>query len=103
MSIFSKYSINDLVEEFQKTENAVLLDVRTEEEYDEEHIPDSLNIPLDEIGRITDEVPDRATKLYVYCRSGSRAEQSLDFLKKLGYTNAINIGGIMDYYGETIM
>ncbi|MBP9989132.1 MAG: rhodanese-like domain-containing protein [Ruminococcus sp.] len=103
MSIFNRYNINNFVDEFQQDENSVLLDVRTREEYEEEHIPESINVPLDEISIIANIVTDKSKKLYVYCRSGSRSGQALEPLKKLGYSNAVNIGGIIDYYGETVM
>ena len=75
------------------------LDVRTPEEYASGHIPESINIPVDKIGRLTDTVRDKNTEIYVYCRSGARSHRAAYDLKRLGYKNAVNIGGILSYKG----
>ena len=54
------------------------------------------SIRTDEIA----ELPDKEQRIYVYCRSGNRSKQAAKKLVKLGYTNIIEIGGIMDYHGE---
>ena len=79
----------------------VLVDVRTIEEYNDGHIPGAINIANESIR--TDEIaelPDKEQRIYVYCRSGNRSKQAAKKLVKLGYTNIIEIGGIMDYHGE---
>lgn len=93
--------INEGVKRFMNTADAVLLDVRTEEEYLMGHIPKSLNIPLRMIGDVEDTVENKSTALYVYCRSGARSRQAVDMLEEMGYTNAVNIGGIIAYTGTT--
>lgn len=93
--------INREVTAFQKTENAVLLDVRTAQEYEEGHIPDSINIPLDELVNIEQTISKKETPLFVYCHSGGRSSLAVEFLHTIGYTNAKNIGGIISYKGET--
>lgn len=92
--------INSFVEEFQNTKGAVLLDVRTPQEVREAKIPGSINIPLDEIATVTDKIPDKSTPLFVHCHSGARSGQAVAFLKKIGYENVTNIGGIMNYTGD---
>ena len=87
--------INEGVKRFMNTADAVLLDVRTEEEYLMGHIPKSLNIPLRMIEDVEDTVENKSTALYVYCRSGARSRQAVDMLEEMGYTNAVNIGGII--------
>ena len=67
--------------EAEKTEDAVLLDVRTPEEYAEGHLPDSVNLPLDRIETIAI-APSRP--LFVYCRSGARSSQACSILKRRG-------------------
>ena len=89
--------INEGLEKFRETENAVLLDVRTKEEYAERKIEGSINLPLDEIQRITDVVPDKSTPVFLHCRSGKRSGRAQKILASMGYTNAVNIGGIMNY------
>lgn len=93
-------NINQGIEEFKSVQGAVLLDVRTKQEYIEGHIPGSRNIPLQRIVNIDSTIIDKDTPLYVYCYSGSRSNQAADLLKKLGYTNVTNIGGIASYSGK---
>ncbi|MGX8680232.1 MAG: rhodanese-like domain-containing protein [bacterium] len=90
------------VERFKQTPGAILLDVRTLEEYADGHVPDSMNIPVEEIERIQSIIPDRTTILFVYCHSGMRAEEAEVRLKEMGYTQIENIGGIVDYTGKVV-
>lgn len=81
----------------------VILDVRTKEEYDEERIPGSTLLTLDEIEYKASEVlPDKDIKIYVYCRSGRRSLEAAYKLIDLGYKNVYDFGGIIDYPYETI-
>jgi|LSQX01.3.fsa_nt_gb rhodanese-related sulfurtransferase len=97
---FRKSDINQGVKDFQNTDGAVLLDVRTTEEYSKGHIPESKNIPLHIISTVEFEVGNKDTPLFLYCRSGGRSGQAASQLKDMGYTNVKNIGGIMSYSGE---
>lgn len=92
--------INKGVEEFNSTPNAILLDVRTEEEYNEGHIPQSVNIPLHELNRILNYINNKNTPVFVHCLSGARSAQAAAALKRMGYTNIKNIGGISSYRGK---
>ena len=92
--------VNQGVKEFQKTSGAVLLDVRTPEEYRSGHIPGSKNIPLQTIDRVGSVAENKDTALYVYCQSGARSRQAAGMLKQMGYTNVNNIGGIAAYAGK---
>ena len=91
--------INDGVKEFEGTEGAVLLDVRTADEYAEGHIPGSINIPLDTVASVLERIPDKVTPRVVHCLSGGRSGKAVAFLKKSGYTQVKNIGGINLYNG----
>lgn len=101
-TFFSAPDINDGVKEYESTDGAVLLDVRTEEEYNEGHIDGSINLPLDRITTIGNVVKDKAAYLYVHCLSGGRSRQAVSYLKQMGYTNAKNIGGISGYRGKVM-
>lgn len=92
--------INQGVAEFQQTAGAVLVDVRTPEEYRDGHVPGSINVPLQQIEDIELEVAEKGTPLYVYCRSGARSRQAAALLKEMGYEDVHNIGGILDYQGK---
>ena len=94
-SIFQSQNMNTGVERARQTEGAVLLDVRTPEEYVQGHVPGSWNIPLDSIDGVQ---LDRGAPLFVYCRSGSRSSQACSILRQMGY-QATNIGGILSYDG----
>ena len=71
-------------------------------EYEEGHIPNAILIELDKIEDIVDIISDKNNKIYLYCRSGRRSQIAADIVNKLGYINAINIGGIIDYKGKII-
>lgn len=92
--------INEGIKEFQNTQNAVLLDVRTTKEYSEGHIDGSINIPLQNIRNVSDVIKDKSTPLFVHCYSGSRSGQAVSYLSGVGYTNVKNIGGISAYRGK---
>ena len=81
--------INEGLKNFRATDGAVLIDVRTKEEYTERKIE----------GQITSVVPDKSTPIFLHCRSGKRSGKAQKTLTSMGYTNAINIGGIMNYKG----
>ena len=95
-SVFQRADINTGLEQVRRTPGALLLDVRTGEEYAAGHVPGSRNIPLDRIGEAA---LDRGAPVFVYCLSGARSSQACAVLKKRGY-EAVNIGGIMNYCGE---
>lgn len=99
-SIFSRQNINEGVKQFKASERALLIDVRSPEEYRQGHIPGSKNIPLENITRIDRFAPDKSTPLFVYCRSGARSGVAVKELEALGYADATNIGGINSYTGE---
>ena len=73
--------------------------MRTPGEYAGGHIPGAVNVPLQQIGAIASEVPDKSTPLFVYCMSGARSQQAVGALKQMGYTDARNIGGIGSWRG----
>ena len=81
-NIFSKLNINEGVKKFRQTPNAILLDVRTEEEYRETHIDGSTNLPLQKIEMATSIITDKNKPLFVYCRSGVRSAKAVAILKK---------------------
>lgn len=73
----------------------VILDVRTQAEYDESHIPGAILIPHDTVTTAAeDALPDKGQLILVYCRSGNRSKQASQTLVDLGYTNVVEFGGI---------
>ena len=76
----------------------IIIDARTQEEYDQGHIPGAILIPEYEIAdRAESELPDKDQLLLVYCRSGRRSKIAAEELVKLGYTNIKEFGGIIDW------
>ena len=76
----------------------VILDTRTQQEYDQGHIPGAFLIPHDEILEKAESVlTDKNQLILVYCRSGRRSKLAAEDLVKLGYTNIKEFGGIIDW------
>ena len=79
-------------------EDYIILDVRTQEEYDQGHIPNAILIPDTEIKNKAEEVmTDKDQLILVYCRSGRRSKLASEILVELGYTNIKEFGGIIDW------
>ena len=84
-------------------EGYIILDVRTQEEYDQGHIPGAIVISHEEIAEKAEEVlTDKDQLILVYCRSGRRSKIAAEALVELGYTNIREFGGIIDWPGETV-
>ena len=97
---FKHPDINQGVQEYKNAAGAVLLDVRSPQEYREGHIPGSQNVPLQQLDKVEEVTENKDTVLYVYCRSGARSRQAVSLLRAMGYTNVHNIGGIAAYSGK---
>ena len=81
----------------------IIIDARTQEEYDEGHIPGAILIPEYEIAdRAENELHDKNQLILVYCRSGRRSKIAAEELVKLGYTNVKEFGGIIDWEYEIV-
>ena len=83
-------------------EGYVLLDTRTEEEYEQGHIPGAIVISHEEISEKAESIlTDKDQLILVYCRSGRRSKLAAQDLVDLGYTNVKEFGGIIDWPYET--
>ncbi len=96
----------DWITQLKQDANAVILDVRTEEEYNEGIIPKAINIDIYKgqgfIYRI-DEL-DKSKNYYVYCRSGGRSEKACNLMHQMGFENTYNlVGGMMEWQGEVVL
>lgn len=81
----------------------ILLDVRTQEEYDGGHIKDSVLIPVDKLkGGAENKLKDKEAVIFVYCRSGNRSTTAANILVELGYKNVYNLGGINQWPYEIV-
>ena len=81
--------------------NAIIIDVRTESEYNEGHIEDAILMTLDTINErvAKDNIKGKDSYVIVYCRSGNRSKQAQELLNSLGYTNVYNLGSISNWQG----
>ena len=85
------------------TEDYVIIDVRTYPEHIESRIPDSILMPYDNIeNMISNQEIEKDETIVVYCRSGRRSSIAKEKLVSMGYTNVIDIGGIVDWNGPTV-
>jgi len=83
--------------------DVIILDVRTQAEYDEGHILNALLLPDTKIKeQASAMLPDQNAKILVYCRSGRRSAQAAQTLIQMGYTNVYDFGGIIDWPYETV-
>ena len=81
----------------------IILDVRRPDEYAAGHIPNAINVANETIGTAEiPELPDKNQLIMVYCRSGRRSKEASEKLVKLGYTNIVEFGGILDWKGEIV-
>ncbi len=81
----------------------VLVDVRTAEEYNDEHIPNAILLPLDDIEDKADNVISDKNGIYIiYCRSGNRSATASSQLASMGYENIYDMGGIIDWPYDTV-
>ena len=87
----------------QEESDYILLDVRRPDEFAAGHIANAINVPNETIGTAEiPELPDKNQLIMVYCRSGRRSKEASEKLVKLGYTNIVEFGGILDWKGETV-
>jgi len=93
----------DWVSQLHADPNAVILDVRTEDEFNEGFIPNAINIDINSGQQFVDaaEALDQQKKYFVYCRSGMRSAKACEIMNHLGFKNAYNLtGGILAWDGE---
>mgnify|MGYP003675295279 FL=1 len=89
--------------QLEKDENAVILDVRTEEEVEDGYIPKAKNLDIYKGQEFVNEVEklDKDKNYYIYCRSGKRSAQACKILDQMGFANTYNLeGGFMEWEGD---
>lgn len=81
--------------------DAIILDVRTPEEYDKKHIANAVLVPVEDLikGDFS-KLPDKNAPILIYCWTGRRAEDSAKILIENGYTNVYEFGGLIDWEGS---
>lgn len=97
-AVYMNITAEEAKEIMESQEGYIILDVRTQEEYNESHIPGAILIPDYEIkDRAEELLPNKDQLILVYCRSGRRSKLAAKALVELGYTNIREFGGIIDW------
>jgi len=97
-STYTKISAEEAKKMMDEKEDIIILDVRTEEEYQEGHIDGAILIPDNEITETAESIlTDKSATILVYCRSGRRSANASKELSELGYTNIYDFGGINNW------
>lgn len=100
---YRSITMDDAVTMMAQETGYIILDVRRPDEFAAGHIPNAINVPNESIGTSEiPELPDKNQLIMVYCRSGRRSKEASEKLVKLGYTNIVEFGGILDWKGETV-
>ena len=98
---YRQITMDEAVAKMAEETGYIILDVRRADEFAAGHIPGAINVANESIG--TDEIPELPDKnqlIMVYCRSGRRSKEASEKLVKLGYTNIVEFGGILDWKDE---
>ena len=96
-------NMDEAVHMMAQEQGYVILDVRRRDEYAAKHIPGAIHLPNESIRKNEIPVlPDKNQLIFVHCQSGRRSKEASKKLARLGYTNIVNCGGILDWKGETV-
>ena len=100
---YRQIAMDEAVDMMAQETGYIILDVRRPDEFATGHIPNAINVPNESIGTSDiPELPDKDQLIMVYCRSGRRSKEASEKLVKLGYTNIVEFGGILDWKGEIV-
>ena len=98
VSSYEKITATEAKDMMDENSDIIILDVRTEEEFNSGHVEGALLIPDNEISDTAeDKLKDKSATILVYCRSGRRSALAANDLVKLGYSNVYDFGGIIDW------
>ena len=98
---YRSITMDEAVDMMAQETSYIILDVRRADEFAAGHIPGAINVANESIGTAEiPELPDKNQLIMVYCRSGRRSKEASEKLVKLGYTNIVEFGGILDWKGE---
>ena len=100
---YRQITMDEAVNMMAQETGYIILDVRRPDEFAAGHIPNAINVPNETIDTAEiPELPDKDQLVMVYCRSGRRSKEASEKLVKLGYTNIVEFGGILDWKGEIV-
>ena len=92
--------VNLGIKQFVNTPDAILIDVRTRQEFAQGHIPNSRNIPFKDLKKVRQFIPDLNTPLFVICLNGAQSNHAVFVLRHMGYRYVEDNGGIDRYRGQ---
>ena len=100
---YRSITMDEAVAMMEQETGYIILDVRRPDEFAAGHISNAINVANETIGTAEiPELPDKDQLIMVYCRSGRRSKEASEKLVKLGYTNIVEFGGILDWKGEIV-
>ena len=103
INTYRQITVDEAIALMAEETGYIILDIRRPDEFSEGHIPNAINVPNETIGTAEiSELPDKNQLIMVYCRSGRRSKEASEKLVKLGYTNIVEFGGILDWKGEIV-
>lgn len=99
---YKHISMDEAAKMMKADKNVLIVDVRTQEEYDKKHVLGAICVPIEDIrADKLDKLPDKNKTLMLYCWTGRRSEDAAAILAKQGYKNVYEFGGLVDWTGET--
>ena len=99
ISVIISISPAEVYEIITNDEDYIILDVRTQDEYNEGHLDKALLIPVDDLEKVVDELPEEKP-IIVYCRSGVRSRKAAEILVENGFSKVYDMGGILGWQEE---
>ncbi|WP_343185188.1 rhodanese-like domain-containing protein [Anoxynatronum sibiricum] len=97
-AVYQSISPEEAFQRLENEEQIILLDVRTEAEFEEGHIPGSMLIPLQVLAEEAPlQLSDKDATIFIYCRSGRRSLEAAKMMLEMGYTQIYDLGGILDW------
>ena len=103
INTYRQITVDEAIALMAEETGYIILDVRRPDGFAAGHIPNAINVPNESIGTSDiPELPDKDQLIMVYCRSGRRSKEASEKLVKLGYTNIVEFGGILDWKGEIV-
>ncbi|BEU87522.1 hypothetical protein TAMA11512_09860 [Selenomonas sp. TAMA-11512] len=98
---YTKITAQEALQQISQNPDAIIVDVRTKEEYAEGHVAKAILIPNETISNVPPtELPDKNAEIYVYCRSGNRSAQAGKKLSDMGYKHVYDFGAFSNWTGE---
>lgn len=100
-AVIQSISVDEVYQNLNNSEYHII-DVRRLYEYEQGHLENAILLPVAEIDKIVDQIPDKKAKIIVYCRTGNRSHDAANRLIELGYTEVYDMDGIESWPYEVI-